>query len=107
MGSVSPMRTFFTGGSGKAGRHAITHLVEQGHRVTNADLVPGGIPRMPDLRVDLTDAGQVFNALSAYARFGELEAGTGVPTYEAVVHFAAIPPILVRPDNETFRITMR
>jgi nucleoside-diphosphate-sugar epimerase len=98
------MRIFFTGGSGKAGRHAITHLVEQGHRVTNADLVPAGIPRVPDLRVDLTDAGQVFNALSAYARFGELEAGTGVPSYDAVVHFAAIPAILVRPDNETFRI---
>jgi nucleoside-diphosphate-sugar epimerase len=27
-----------------------------------------------------------------------------VPTYDAVVHFAAIPAILVRPDNETFRI---
>jgi nucleoside-diphosphate-sugar epimerase len=98
------MRIFFTGGSGKAGRHAISHLVELGHRVTNADLVPAGIPRVPDLRVDLTDAGQVFNALSAYARFGELEAGTGVPSYDAVVHFAAIPAILVRPDNETFRI---
>jgi nucleoside-diphosphate-sugar epimerase len=98
------MRIFFTGGSGKAGRHAVSHLVDQGHRVTNADLVPAGIPRVPDLRVDLTDAGQVFNALSAYARFGELEAGTGVPSYDAVVHFAAIPAILVRPDNETFRI---
>jgi nucleoside-diphosphate-sugar epimerase len=98
------MRIFFTGGSGKAGRHAVSHLVDQGHRVTNADLVPAGIPRVPDLRVDLTDAGQVFNALSAYARFGELEAGTGVPSYDAVVHSAAIPAILVRPDNETFRI---
>ena len=98
------MRVFFTGGSGKAGRHAIAHLVEQGHRVVNGDLVPLGHPGVGDLRIDLTDAGQVFNALSAYAGFDELEAGTGVPAYDAVVHFAAIPAILVRPDNETFRI---
>ncbi|HEY0521287.1 MAG TPA: NAD(P)-dependent oxidoreductase [Ilumatobacteraceae bacterium] len=100
------MRVFFTGGSGKAGRHAIRHLVEQGHKVVNADMVPLGDPAVADLRIDLTDAGQVFNALSAYAGFDELEAGTGVPTYDAVVHFAAIPAILIRPDNETFRINV-
>ena len=98
------MRIFFTGGSGKAGRHAIEHLVECGHDVTNADLVPAGLPGVPDLRIDLTDAGQVFNALSAYARHDELEPGTGVPTYDAVVHFAAVPAILIQPDNETFRV---
>ncbi len=98
------MRIFFTGGSGKAGRHAIPYLVEQGHRVVNGDLVPFGHPGVADLRIDLTDSGQVFNALSAYAGFDELEPGTGVPAYDAVVHFAAIPAILVRPDNETFRI---
>lgn len=38
------MRIFFTGGSGKAGRHVATHLAEQGHQVTNADLVPLGHP---------------------------------------------------------------
>jgi len=98
------MRIFFTGGSGKAGRHAIPYLVEKGHRVVNGDLVPLGHPGVADLRIDLTDAGQVFNALSAYAGFDELEPGTGVPSYDAVVHFAAIPAILVRPDNETFRV---
>jgi len=100
------MRIFFTGGSGKAGRHAIEHLVECGHRVTNADLAPLGRPDVPDLRIDLTDSGQVFNALSSYARHDELEPGTGVPRYDAVVHFAAIPAILIRPDNETFRINV-
>jgi len=98
------MRIFLTGGSGKAGRHAIAHLVEHGHAVTNADLVPAGIPQVPDLLLDLTDAGQVFDALSSYARHGELESGTGVPRYDAVVHFAAVPAILIRPDNETFRV---
>lgn len=100
------MRVFFTGGSGKAGRHAIRHLVEQGHRVVNGDLVPLGDRAVADLRVDLTDAGQVFNALSGYAGFDELEHGTGVPSYDAVVHFAAVPAILLRPDNETFRVNV-
>lgn len=98
------MRILFTGGSGKAGRHAIAYLLEQGHRVTNADLVPIEMPGVDSLQVDLTDAGQVFNALHAYADFDELEPGTGVPAYDAVVHFAAIARILLRPDNETFRI---
>ena len=98
------MRIFFTGGSGKAGRHAIEHLVGQGHQVTNGDLVPARIDGVPDLRIDLTDAGQVFDALSSYARFDELEPGTGVPRYDAVVHFAAVPAILIQPDNETFRV---
>lgn len=100
------MRVFFTGGSGKAGRHAIAHLVKHGHRVVNADLQPLDLPGVADLRTDLTDAGQVFNALSAYAGYDELEPGTGVPAYDAVVHFAAIPAILIRPDNETFRINV-
>jgi len=65
---------------------------------------PLGDPGVADLRIDLTFAGQVFNALSAYAGVDELERDAGVLRYDAVVHFAAIPAILVRPDNETFRI---
>jgi nucleoside-diphosphate-sugar epimerase len=42
--------------------------------------------------------------MSSYANFGELEPGTGVPKFDAVVHFAAVPRILIRPDNETFRV---
>ncbi|WLD57636.1 NAD(P)-dependent oxidoreductase [Salinispirillum sp. LH 10-3-1] len=98
------MRILFTGGSGKAGRHAIAYLIEQGHHVTNADIIPLDMPGVDSLQVDLTDAGQVFNALHAYANFDELEPGTGIPAYDAVVHFAAIARILLRPDNETFRI---
>ena len=40
--TICDMRVFFTGGSGKAGRHAIRHLVEEGHRVVNGDLVALG-----------------------------------------------------------------
>ena len=98
------MRVFFTGGAGKAGRHAVQYLIDHGHRVVNGDLAPLGNTDVADLRIDLTDSGQVFNALSAYAGHDELDPGTGVPRYDAVVHFAAIPAILVRPDNETFRV---
>ncbi len=98
------MRIFFTGGSGKAGRHVIPYLLERGHRVTNADLVPLDAPGVDNLTVDITDAGQLFSALTSYAGFDELEPGTGIPRYDAVVHFAAIPRILMRPDTETFRV---
>ncbi|WP_424933295.1 NAD-dependent epimerase/dehydratase family protein [Amaricoccus macauensis] len=98
------MRILFTGGSGKAGRHACRYLRDQGHRVVNVDLVPLDEPGIENLRADITDAGQVFNALTSYAGFDELEPGTGVPRFDAVVHFAAIPRILIEPDNETFRV---
>lgn len=98
------MRVFFTGGAGKAGRHAVPVLVAAGHRVTNIDLVPLDQPGVDNLRVDLADAGQVANAMTAYASHDERDAGTGVPAYDAVVHFAAIPATLIVPDNETFRI---
>ena len=42
--------------------------------------------------------------MTSYANFDELEPGIGVPRFDAVVHFAAIPRILIRPDNETFRV---
>jgi len=98
------MRILFTGGSGKAGRHATAYLRDQGHRVTNLDWAVSDVPGITTLKTDLTDAGQVFNACQAYAGFDELEPGTGVPRYDAIVHFAAIPAILHRPDNETYRI---
>jgi nucleoside-diphosphate-sugar epimerase len=68
------------------------------------DWVASDVPGITTLKTDLTDAGQVFNACQAYAGFDELEPGTGVPRYDAIVHFAAIPAILHRPDNETYRI---
>jgi nucleoside-diphosphate-sugar epimerase len=98
------MRIFFTGGSGKAGKHAISYLIDQGHRVMNVDLKPLDDPRVDNLEADITDSGQMFNAMSSYAGFDELEPGTGVPAFDAVVHFAAVPRILLKPDNETFRV---
>ena len=96
-------RILFTGGSGKAGRHVVPYLLERGHKVLNVDLVPLDHPGVDNLTADITRSGEMFNAMTSYANFGELEPGTGVPAFDAVVHFAAVPRILIRPDNETFR----
>lgn len=101
---MSGKRILFTGGSGKAGRHVIPYLLEKGHQVLNLDLVPLEHPGVDNLVVDITDSGQVFNAMTSYANFSELEPGNGVQRFDAVVHFAAVPRILLKPDNETFRV---
>jgi len=101
---MTKKRIFFTGGSGKAGKHVISYLIAQGHRVMNVDLKSLDHPGVDNLIADITDSGQMFNAMSSYAGFDELESGTGVPKFDAVVHFAAVPRILINPDNETFRV---
>jgi len=99
------MRVFFTGGMGKAGRHAVAHLRAQGHRVLNADLAVPMVAGNDDLRVDLTDAGEVFNAMCAFGHFTDMDdPPVDGPAFDAVVHFAAIPCIMMRPDNETFQV---
>lgn len=96
-------RIIFTGGSGKAGRHAVAYLVAQGHTVLNLDLKPLDIEGVNTLITDLTDSGQVFNALSMHFGFEGFETGKGPAPVDAVVHFAAIPRVLIHPDNETFK----
>ena len=97
------MRVLFTGGSGKAGRHAVAHLLAQGHRVLNVDKVALDLPGVDNRIADITDAGQMHDVMQSYANFGELKLGTGVPAFDAVVHFAAVPRILVTGDNECYR----
>ncbi|MEO0543228.1 MAG: NAD(P)-dependent oxidoreductase [Pseudomonadota bacterium] len=98
-----PHRILFTGGSGKAGKHVVPWLMEKGHRVVNVDLTPLDHPGVDNLTADITDSGQMFNVMSSLAIFDELELDS-VPAFDAVVHFAAVPRILMNPDNETFRI---
>ena len=97
------MRILFTGGSGKAGRHACAYLRDQGHRVVNFDKVPLGMDGVDDRLGDMTDLGQVYDVMNSYAGFDELVPGTGVPSFDAVVHFAAVPRILVTGDAECYR----
>jgi nucleoside-diphosphate-sugar epimerase len=99
-------RILFTGGSGKAGRHVIPWLIAKGYEVHNIDLVPLNVPGVTNLTVDITDLGEVFNALTMHRDFPDLESGKGVQPFDAVVHFAAVPRILLRPDNETYRVNV-
>ncbi len=99
------MRIFFTGGNGKAGKHAVAYLRAQGHRVLSADITHEMGAGADSLQLDLTDAGQVFNAMCAFGDFADMDAPRPQgAAFDAVVHFAAVPCILMRPDNETFRI---
>jgi nucleoside-diphosphate-sugar epimerase len=97
-------RIMFTGGSGKAGRHVVKYLVDQGHQVLNLDTKPLDNPQVRTLITDITDSGQVFNALSSYMGLHEFDPSLRAQPVDAVVHFAAIPRIMIVPDNEVFRV---
>ena len=99
-------RIAFTGGSGKAGRHVLPWLVNHGYDVLNIDLTPLDRPGIKNIIADITDSGQMFNALSMHTSFDDLETGAAPQPFDAVVHFAAIPRILIKPDNETFRVNV-
>ena len=94
----------FTGGSGKAGKHVVQYLLERGHQVLNLDTKPLPNPKVRTLITDITDSGQVFNALSSYTGLHEFDPSLRTQSADAVVHFAAIPRIMITPDNEVFRI---
>ena len=96
-------RVIVTGGSGKAGRYVVQELVDHGYDVLNLDLVPLPGHAARTLRTDLTDAGQVFNALASYV--GDTGGRSTRPQrIKAVIHLAAIPAVFVVPDNEVFRV---
>jgi nucleoside-diphosphate-sugar epimerase len=99
-------RIVFTGGSGKAGRHVIAHLRAHGYDVLNLDLQPSTHPDVHTLITDVADGGQVFNALTSHFSMGGFSTGQGRRAPDAVVHFAAIPRNLVKPDAETFRVNV-
>ena len=97
-------RIVFTGGTGKAGRHVVPYLVDRGHSVLNVDLLPLAHPGVNTLIADISDSGQMFNALSSHFDLKDYETGKGPAPIDAVVHFAAVPRVQIRPDNETFAI---
>ncbi|MGI5131260.1 NAD-dependent epimerase/dehydratase family protein [Pseudonocardia sp. CA-107938] len=84
-----------TGSSGKLGRHVVTDLQAHGYRVVALDRVPD--PRSVaavSVRVDLTDYGQVLEALT-----GVDDRHDGV---DAVVHLGAIPAPGLTTNSATF-----
>lgn len=104
---MSGKRIVFTGGSGKAGRHAVPHLVSHGYSVLNVDLKPLEGLGVPTLIADLTDSGQAFNALTTHPDFAGFDLGHAPSPPDAVVHFAAIPRVLIEPDNVTFTTNVK
>jgi nucleoside-diphosphate-sugar epimerase len=84
-------RIVFTGGSGKAGRHCIPELIKQGYEVLNVDLTDFPDPKAGvfTLKADLTDSGQVFNALTSHYSFKDYEGPNNASPPDAVIHFAA------------------
>ncbi|GAB3915478.1 nucleoside-diphosphate-sugar epimerase [Microlunatus endophyticus] len=74
------MRIVVTGGNGKAGQWVVRELAAAGHEVVNFDLVPRPELALPGTfcRVELTDAGQVYDALAQFRP-------------EGIAHLAANP----------------
>jgi nucleoside-diphosphate-sugar epimerase len=99
-------RIVFTGGSGKAGKHSVPYLKAKGHAILNVDLKPLECPGVNTLIADLTDSGQAFNALSMHFGFEGYEVGHAPGAPDAVVHFAAIPRVLIEPDNKTYQVNV-
>jgi nucleoside-diphosphate-sugar epimerase len=84
-----------TGSSGKLGRHVVAHLTDHGHRVIALDRLPDPTSHAAAfVRVDLTDTGQVLEALS-----GVDDVHDGV---DAVVHLGAIPAPGLTTNGATF-----
>src|SRR5947208_2393855 len=97
-------RIVFTGGSGKAGRHVIPELIKRGYRVLNLDLIdfPDQDAGVFTLKTDLTDSGQVFNALTTHFDFSDYEGPNNAGPPDAVIHFAAYARNMLVPDNECY-----
>ena len=90
------MRIAVTGGSGKLGKSVVARLRDEGHEVINLD--KAGIRGAGFARIDLTDYGQVIDAL-----FGINDLANG---FDAVVHLGAIPAPGILPDVATFHNNM-
>ena len=98
-------RIVVTGGSGKAGQHIISYLLQQGHEILNIDLVPLSdifSNQVHTLRADLADSGQAHGALSSHFHLTEpFRELPGPP--DAVIHLAGYARNMIVSDNETFR----
>ena len=92
-----PQRILFTGGSGKAGRHVLPWLASRGYSLLNFDLKPSEHPSIPTLLGDMTDEGQVFNAMTTHFGFAGFHQGqppapvdAGVATFKDARHVILI-----------------
>jgi len=89
------MRIAVTGSTGKLGSVVADELRAAGHTVIGMDVV--GPRRSNFVQIDLTDYGQVVDALGGVDR---------TTPFDAVVHLAAIPAPGIRSDVATFHNNM-
>jgi nucleoside-diphosphate-sugar epimerase len=83
------MRIAITGGSGRIGRYVVREFVQSGYDVVNFDVTRPTHEPGDFLQVDLTDAGQVYQALARTRA-------------EAVVHLGAWANAGIVPDTRTY-----
>lgn len=84
-----------TGGSGKLGRAVLGELVAHGYQVLNIDQAPPREAICPTVRIDLTNFGEVMEAIG-----GGIDERRG--PFDAVVHLAAIPAPGLTANARTF-----
>ena len=89
------MRIALTGSTGKLGSVVLHELRDAGHDVVGLDIVGAREPGF--VQVDLTDYGQVVDALGGVDR---------AERFDAVVHLGAIPAPGIRTDVATFHNNM-
>ena len=95
-------RVIFTGGSGRIGRQVVPYLRERDIEILNLDLTPLDVEDVTTILTNLADAGEAYNALTLPFGFPEYFAGAKRGPVDAIVHFAALPRIMMRPDNAMF-----
>ena len=83
------MKILVTGASGRIGRYVERELVQANHDVTSADLVSPSERGCRFLRADLTNAGEVYQALA-------------IAKAEAVIHLGAWANASVVPGTRTY-----
>ncbi|MCU1677181.1 MAG: NAD-dependent epimerase/dehydratase [Frankiales bacterium] len=92
-------RIVVTGAAGKLGRAVVRDLVEHGDEVVAVDVRAPADDNAPFVRTDLTEYGQVVEAL------GHVDGRVPAPV-DAVVHLAAIPAPGLATNSATFRNNM-
>ncbi len=90
-----------TGGSGKAGRAVCRDLVAHGYAVLNLDIQPSKDAVCPFMKVDLTDLGEVLDAMDRANRKDSPFRPFAKP--DAIVHLAALPAPELQSDIVTFK----